>query len=215
MNKTKIDWTDKTWNPVTGCKHGCPYCYARAISKRFGRSFEPEFHHDRLKEINKIKPGEKIFVCSMADLFGSWVPDEWIESVLMRAGTNWMTTFQFLTKNPERYRSFYFGPNMWKGATATNQAQWDRAMNSEVDFVSCEPLLEPINPVGADLRWIIIGGCTGASAKQPQEVWVSKIEEWAGENGIPVFHKDNLGCRVGMARKEFPSPEMPRPKLVT
>ena len=113
MNKTKIDWCDSTWNPVTGCLHGCEYCYARGIANRFGTknqchsfygghpvgkiheleepavvtetgkkspypfNFEPTFHKYRLNEYQN-KKGRNIFVCSMADLFGKWIPDEWI-----------------------------------------------------------------------------------------------------------------------------------------
>lgn len=107
MNRSKIEWCDSTWNPVTGCLHGCEYCYARGIAKRFGFgayepdinkrvlleppvsagkkvpypfNFEPTFHKYRLDEYS-IKKGRTIFVCSMADLFGEWVPDEWIEEV--------------------------------------------------------------------------------------------------------------------------------------
>ena len=81
MQKTKIEWCDMTWNPVTGCKLGCPYCYAAKLARRFGKSFEPEFHSERLAQPAQIKKPQNIFVCSMADLFGEWVPDEWIKAV--------------------------------------------------------------------------------------------------------------------------------------
>ncbi len=77
-----IEWCDWTWNPVTGCEHGCPYCYAAAMARRFKQSFEPEFHPSRLREITRPSLTGKVFVCSNADLFGEWVPRKWIEDVL-------------------------------------------------------------------------------------------------------------------------------------
>jgi len=105
MNRTKIEWTDYTWNPVTGCKHGCPYCYGRKIAKRFKKLFpngyEPTFHPERLKEpYNSVPKSFKsrnpnlpegsamIFTVSMGDLFGNWVPAEWIEAVIKVAEDN-------------------------------------------------------------------------------------------------------------------------------
>ena len=129
MNKTKIDWCDSTWNPVTGCLHGCEYCYARGIANRFGFgayepniaervlietaisagkkipypfNFDPTFHKYRLNEYQN-KKGRNIFVCSMADLFGEWVPDEWIEDVFEACEKAPQHNYLFLTKNPFRY----------------------------------------------------------------------------------------------------------------
>jgi len=84
MNRTRIEWCDFTWNPVTGCYHGCDYCYARRIAHRFFPKtvgFNPYFWRDRLREPLALKKPARIFVCSMADLFGDWVPREWIEAV--------------------------------------------------------------------------------------------------------------------------------------
>ena len=89
LNKTKIEWCDRTWNPVTGCLHGCSYCYARKIAERFKGTkawpdgFKPIFRPERLDDpIIEYGTEQSIFVCSMADLFGEWVPKEWIKSSL-------------------------------------------------------------------------------------------------------------------------------------
>ena len=129
MNKTKIEWCDSTWNPVTGCLHGCEYYYARRIAERFGGcdnpidsrellqpmtitrrngkavdapfpfGFEPTLHRYRLDEPYQRR-GLNIFVCSMADLFGEWVPDEWIEEVMNACLLSPQHRYLFLTKNP-------------------------------------------------------------------------------------------------------------------
>lgn len=148
--KTKIDWTDATWNPVTGCLHGCEYCYARRIAERFGGAsethnnetccecqwitegtgsvhvlehhiydydygrkapypfdFDPTFHRYKLDEPQKWKKPRTIFVCSMADLFGEWVPDEWIKEVFAACEKAPQHRYLFLTKNPARYMKMY------------------------------------------------------------------------------------------------------------
>lgn len=140
-SKTKIDWCDATWNPVTGCLHKCEYCYARGIARRFGGhlqgciepgiyelvqpmyditpmsnelervgrklpypyDFEPTFHRYKLKEPQHWKKPRTIFVCSMADLFGEWVPDEWIKAVFDACDAAPWHRYIFLTKNPKRY----------------------------------------------------------------------------------------------------------------
>lgn len=164
--KTKIDWCDSTWNPVTGCMHGCEYCYARRIAERFGGAsetynnetccecqwitegtgeihslnepifdfdngrnapfpfdFDPTFHRYKLDEPQRWKKPRNIFVCSMADLFGEWVPDEWITEVFRACDAAPQHRFLFLTKNPGRYchleRAGIMpkGDNFWFGAT--------------------------------------------------------------------------------------------------
>ncbi len=210
MNKTSIEWTDYTWNPVTGCLKNCSYCYASAISKRFHISFKPTFHPERLEEPIKLKKPSKIFVCSMADLFGEWVPSEWIHRVLDVVKACPQHTFQFLTKDPKRYSEFTpFYNNVWIGATATDQAYWRYAqfwlasVNAPVKFISVEPFLHRINPFFDGMKfipdWLIIGACTGKEAKQPDPEWVKLLEQSC--KGVSVFHKDNL---IGGYRKEFP-----------
>lgn len=154
MNKTKIDWCDSTWNPVTGCLHGCEYCYARRIANRFSGGgekwkddnlfvldekfyveelekacpypygFKPTLHRYRLDEYTN-KKGRNIFVCSMADLFGEWVPDSWIDEVFKACEKAPQHNYLFLTKNPERYiksekeKRLPWADNFWFGSSVT------------------------------------------------------------------------------------------------
>ena len=118
MNRTKIEWTDFTWNPITGCLNSCPYCYARKIAKRFPNifpnGFKPTFHEDRLAEPYEEVPETfrsknpnlslghaMIFTVSMGEMFGSWVPDTWISKILEVIRDNPWHVFQILTKCPE------------------------------------------------------------------------------------------------------------------
>jgi len=113
----------ETWNVVTGCRHACIYCYARILAegrlkhlKRYGDGFQAvNFHADELRR--KFKPGSLVFVVDMGDLFGSWIPAEWIEAVIQRVWQSPDTDFLFLTKNPWRYHQFTFPPNAILGAT--------------------------------------------------------------------------------------------------
>lgn len=205
-HKTKIEWTDYTWNPVTGCKHGCPYCYARKISNRFYGNFEPTFHPERLKEPYNLKKPSKIFVVSMGDLFGDWVPITWIKEVIKVAEQNPQHTFQFLTKNPFRYTNFNFPKNCWLGTTVNTKDDEKRIpeLNSmsgiNKTFISFEPLLGEINypPI---CSWIIIGAQTNPEI-QPKKEWVQKLIDEAWKRNIPVFLKDNLNWEEKI--KQFP-----------
>lgn len=181
MNKTSIEWCDYTWNPVTGCKHGCPYCYARKIAERFKgtkawpQGFEPMFHSTRLSDPGSSQKHQSIFVCSMADLFGDWVPDAWILSVLSTAALIPQHTYLFLTKNPKRYLTIpgdYLSENFWFGATVTNQQDADRriAVLSAVPkvrkFISFEPLLGVISNLDLDgIDQVILGAQTNPTVE--------------------------------------------------
>ena len=193
MNKTKIEWTDYTWNPVTGCNHGCGYCYARRIAMRFDGHFNPTFHPERLQQPYKQKKASKIFVGSMADLFGEWVPIDWIQQVIKVAKDNPQHTFQFLTKNPKRYHEFQFPSNCWLGVTithpsllATNQLKLFRSL-SNCKFISAEPLLGDVGKLNfKNIDLIIVGAMTGPKAIPPQKKWVKNIKH------LNIFYKDNI-----------------------
>lgn len=259
MNNTRIDWCDSTWNPVTGCKGGCDYCYARSIANRFGGwttggvkttqnffsdppvldsplllerksgkvvkapypfAFTPTFHRYRLEEPLKKRKGQNIFVGSMADLFGWWVPTKWIVEVLDICREAPQHNYLFLTKFPERYVELDHlallphEENFWYGATITNAKQMKRAADSigqlrqEVrSFFSMEPLMEDVARSeawemaynGAYANWIIIGAMTGpgSESQQPCRKWVERIvddvkNELSPFYPIPVFMKGNL-----------------------
>lgn len=259
MNNTRIDWCDSTWNPVTGCKGGCDYCYARSIANRFGGwttggvkttqnffsdppvldsplllerksgkvekapypfAFTPTFHRYRLEEPLKKQKGQNIFVGSMSDLFGRWVPTKWIVEVLDICRKAPQHNYLFLTKFPERYVELDHlallphEENFWYGATITNAKQMKRAADSigqlrqEVrSFFSMEPLMEDVARSeawemaynGAYANWIIIGAMTGpgSESQQPCREWVERIvddvkNELSPFYPIPVFMKGNL-----------------------
>ena len=226
-----IEWAKWTWNPVTGCKHGCKYCYARDIAKRFTGHFNPEFHEDRLNapqftripEKRKDEPGiHNVFVCSMADLFGEWVPDEWIQRVMEQVKQYPQWNFLFLTKNPKRYLTVDFPVNCWVGASADTQERMDTALEvfrtlhskghkPTVTFTSCEPLSEEITLEYNDLNelsqyfdWLIIGGrskSSGMAAGQPEWSWVEKLLFQSRTAGLKLYFKPNLTVKP----KEYPT----------
>lgn len=240
MNKTKIDWCDSTWNPVTGCLHGCEYCYARGIANRFGFgayepnidervliepavsagkkvpypfNFEPTFHKYRLNEYQN-KKGRNIFVCSMADLFGKWIPDEWIEEVFEACEKAPQHNYLFLTKNPKRYEKIlgrYMPPNMWFGWSQTgpmgNKCDFSTHHSIKI-FISIEPLLEPFKEFhikGVD--WVIIGAETGKRKDKviPERKWIEDIVNECRKADIPVFMKSSLSDIWGEPLiQEFP-----------
>lgn len=245
MNQSKIEWCDSTWNPVTGCLHGCEYCYARKIANRFGREvldraeesknglhcvynkvesnpypylFEPTLHAYRFDEPQRKTKPRTIFVCSMADLFGEWVPDEWIEEVFAACDKAPQHRYLFLTKNPQRYLKLGEAgklpkrPNMWYGSTVTSSDMEYFYSNFHNVFLSIEPLLaeypKVTRPKNIGLNWIIIGAETGNRKDKvvPEKAWIDNICESADEIGIPVFMKDSLIPIVGEEnmRREFP-----------
>jgi protein gp37 len=222
FNRTNenIEWAKWSWNPVTGCKNTCSYCYARDIANRFYKQgFKPTFHKNRLSAPmnTKIKKSEKdisgihnVFVCSMADLFGDWVDKKWIDAILesVRNAPEWI--FIFLTKNPNRLSEFKFPDNAWVGATIDIQDKVKKTENAfknvkaKVKFISCEPLKEQIVFNNLSLfNWLIIGGQSKSSNEpefQPQWEWVESLLNQARENNLKVYFKPNLKVQP----KEYP-----------
>ena len=242
MNKTKIDWCDSTWNPVTGCLHGCEYCYARGIANRFGFgayepnidervliepavsagkkvpypfNFEPTFHKYRLNEYQN-KKGRNIFVCSMADLFGEWVPDEWIEEVFKACHDATQHNYLFLTKNPERYAELGMpcGNYLWYGTSVCKKDDIQKCKCLPLGgkkFVSIEPILEDLDIIGEPIinyvDWVIIGAETGRRKNKviPERKWIEDIVNECKENGTAVFMKSSLSDIWGEPLiQEFP-----------
>jgi protein gp37 len=215
---TGIEWALWSWNPVTGCRHNCPYCYARDIAERFyDQKFEPSLYPGRLcAPQNTPFPEQKaaewighknVFVCSMADLFGRWVPAEWIEAVLSKVRAAPLWNFLFLTKFPVRMAEFDFPENAWVGTTVDCQARVANAEKSfrkvkaGVKWLSIEPLIEPLRfaDIGA-FQWLVLGGASRSSQTpewHPPVRWIADIEATAAAAGVPFYEKDNLrGERV-------------------
>jgi len=207
MNLTKIDWADFSWNPVWGCRNACPYCYARAIAHRWGKSFEPHWMERNFQRPMPKEPS-RIFVNSMSEV-AYWEP-EWWDRILRRITETPEHVFMFLTKHPRAYEGKSFPENCWLGVTVTHMG----AMNALADaifettwddkylmFLSIEPMLESIKMyVRPD--WIILGAETGNRKDRviPKPEW---IEPFLSID-IPLFMKHNLPWS-GRWRKEFPA----------
>lgn len=223
FNRTNsnIEWAAFSWNPVTGCEHGCEYCYARDIANRFyPQGFEPTFHPARLAAPTNTKLIQPrwlddkgyngVFVCSMADLFGDWVPQEWIDAVLDTTRNSSQWNFIFLTKNPKRLIDIDWPSNAWVGTTVDIQARVKQAKDafSQFDaakkFVSCEPMLEELKFSRLEVfDWVIIGGRSKNSRLpefQPNPWWAINLSYEAREAGCQVYWKTNLTARL----REYP-----------
>ena len=209
----KIDWTDYSWNPISGCKHDCDYCYMIRMNKRFNKEFTPKFHPERLKEIQKIQEPSKIFVGSSGDMLGDWVKSADICAVLDVVNLYPEHTFQFLTKNPKRYEDFIFPKNAWLGTTVdgtdktiTNLATLALLENDNLKFVSFEPLLksipESLFKYFDRIDWVIIGADSNPGARSPPMDWAESIIRQARLHKTPVFVKDNYHYPKRI--KEFP-----------
>ena len=253
MNRSKIEYVDHTWNPITGCLHDCEYCYAKAIAKRFsgdirlnlksehyekqgelfilkdkfiteeGNSlafpfgFAPTFHHNRLNYLEQLKSGFNVFVGAMADIFGWWMPDEYISKVFDECLKVGRHNYIFLTKNPARYSELYdqgilpLMTNFWYGSTVTRKSDPIAKLPGGNSFICIEPILEKPRFLGNDIKicdWIIVGAETGNRKGRviPTIEWINKITDYADRVGIPVFMKDSLIEIMGSEnmRQEFP-----------
>ncbi len=219
MNKTKIEWTDYTWNPITGCLHGCPYCYARKIAERFPKAFPngfaPSFHISRLYEPARLKKPANIFTVSMGDMFGDWVPKIWIDLIFEQMKQCPQHTFQILTKNPGRINVVVsgdmFAPNIWLGTSVEKYGIDNRIGELQKvprfhKFVSFEPLQGSIMSDLSGIEWVIIGAQTNPT-KFPSSETVQSVLYHAKE--IPVFFKNNMrgcpGVTERMFRQEYPT----------
>jgi len=210
MNRTKIEWTDYTWNPIVGCRRNCFYCYARKIAMRFYGSFEPRMFWNRLDEPAEVKKPSKIFVCSMGEMFGDWVPMGWTNAILDAITKSHWHTFQILTKQPQNLNFFTYPPNVWLGITIDgleSQEIMEKDLDCLLDtgamikFVSFEPLLGEVKLDLDGVQWIIIGARTNPE-KQPKKEWVQRLIDEARSHNIPIFLKNNLKWPIRI--QEFP-----------
>lgn len=213
MNNTKIPWTKKTWNPVTGCTKysaGCAHCYAETIANRFKNAFPKGFavtlHPERLDEPKKVKKPTMFFVCSMGDLFHNDVPDMFIDRVMATINECRQHIFQVLTKRTENMYNYFaewcddefdnVPSNCWFGTTVENADEkyridiQRRMQNVSVKFLSCEPLLSDLGTIDLNgIDWVIVGGESGNQARPMKKEWVLNIKRQCDEQGVPFFFK--------------------------
>jgi protein gp37 len=208
--QTTIEWTESTWNPVTGCTKvsaGCANCYAERISKRlratgqkrYHNGFKLTFHPEALDEPYHWKKPRIIFVNSMSDLFHEKIPFEFIRDVFQAMNDNKHHTFQILTKRSERLREMapklYWSENIWMGVTIESNGYVRRAddlrkVDAAVRFLSLEPLLGPLPDLELDgIDWVIVGGESGPGARPMKEKWVLDIKQKCEKENIPFFFK--------------------------
>ncbi len=172
--------------------------------------YDSTIYRHRLKEPLKVKEPAKIFVVDVGDLFGAWVPQEWIEQVLDVTKQCPQHTFQFLTKNPKRLLEFEFGSNCWVGTTVNSDKDTERAeivkkVSALVRFLSIEPLLGEVTFDLRGFQWLIIGAQTGKNPPLPADKWIEAIVTQAGRLAISVFMKDNLRQGYsGRLLKDYP-----------
>jgi len=203
MNKTKIEWTDYTWNPIKGlCPVGCWYCYARKIYKRFGMNPKVRLNLNELIMPFPKKPS-KIFVCSTFELFHP-IADKWRDEIFEVINLELRHTFIILTKMPENIDR-PMPDNVWLGVSVTGENDFWRAkqlcgIKAKMKFVSIEPLLSDdcsgpsfTGPILDELSWGIIGRLTGHGKKwDPSKETVSRFVRLFKTRDIPVFLKNNL-----------------------
>ena len=210
MKTTKIEWTDKTWNPITGCTKksaGCAHCYAEVMAQRlkamrlekYRNGFELTLHEDNLDEPFSWKKAHNIFVCSMSDIFHENVPFEFVDKIMSTIKRTPQHRYQILTKRSERMREFFqtriVPQNVWLGVTvecASSKVRIDhlRDLNAPIKFLSCEPLIEDLGELNlADIDWIIVGGESGSKARPMKLEWVTNIRRQVEQQRAAFFFK--------------------------
>lgn len=264
---TSIEWTDVTWNPVTGCSKvspGCAHCYAERVTHRFNRDALPwtpanaavnvVLHPERLDAPLHWRKPRRVFVNSMSDLFHENVPDEFIARVFAVMALSPWHTYQVLTKRPELMHAYMTDfalrvnahgwpegvpmaprfranglpnavdwplPNVWLGVSVENQHWADERIPlllqtpAAVRFVSCEPLLGPVdlsrwmgcNDPGCCtpwLDWVIVGGESGPKARPMDLAWARSLRDQCRAASVPFFMKQLGGARPGASLEALP-----------
>lgn len=217
--RTGIEWTDRTWNPATGCTKvspGCKNCYAETLTKRFRNTFPNGFrftlHPERLYEPLKWRRPSLVFVNSMSDLFHEDMPDEFLLAVFEVMVSCPQHTFQVLTKRAERLLELAselpWPDNVWMGVSVENQKfAWRvdalRQSPAKVKFLSCEPLLGPLQLDLRGIDWVITGGESGPRHRPVDVDWVRSIRDQCLEANVAFFHKQWGGAQPKSRGREL------------
>lgn len=211
MNQSKIEWTEQTWNPVTGCTKispGCKHCYAETMALRlqamgaagYAHGFALTLHEERLHQPLRRKKPTVYFVNSMSDLFHEDVPDHFIEQVMAVAAQTPQHTYQILTKRAERLPTFFsqrvVPANVWLGVSVEDRRyglpriDHLRPVAARIRFLSVEPLLEHLGPMNlAGIHWVIVGGESGPKARPMRPEWVLAVRDQCVAAGTAFFFK--------------------------
>lgn len=209
---SKIEWTEQTWNPVTGCTKvspGCKHCYAEVMAHRlqamgaggYSRGFQLTLHPERLQQPMKRKKPTVYFVNSMSDLFHEDVPDEYIAEVMGIMAQTPQHTYQVLTKRAERLPDFFSRhpapANMWLGVSVEDRkygvsriAHLQQVQGASIRFLSIEPLLEDVGELNlAGIDWVIVGGESGHHARPMHPEWAESVRDQCEAAEVAFFFK--------------------------
>ncbi|MBZ0256296.1 phage Gp37/Gp68 family protein [bacterium] len=208
--KTRIEWTEYTWNPITGCSKispGCKHCYAERMAKRLKAMNQPRYSNgfaltlqpEALDAPLRWKKPSIIFVNSMSDMFHKNVPLSYIQEIFEVMGKASQHTFQILTKRSNRLldlsSKLEWRKNIWIGVSVENEKYINRIydlenVNANVRFLSLEPLLGPLNNIPLEkIDWVIVGGESGPGARPMQPQWCRSIRDQCNEHQVPFFFK--------------------------
>jgi len=207
---SKIEWTETTWNPVTGCdkvSQGCKFCYAERLAKRlkamgnhrYQNGFSVTLHQDLITLPLKWKQPRVIFVNSMSDLFHDKVPFSFIEKIFVTMNESPQHVYQILTKRSVRLKEMAgdlpWSPNVWMGVSVEDGRVLQRIddlrnVPAYVRFLSCEPLIGPLENLNlGGIHWVIVGGESGPKARPMKTEWVTSILEQCRRSDVPFFFK--------------------------
>lgn len=211
MAESKIEWTEQTWNPATGCTKvspGCKHCYAETMAVRlkamgaggYSAGFELAIHPERLAQPVKRKKPTVWFVNSMSDLFHEDISDGFLDQVFETIRATPQHTYQILTKRAKRLPTYFAGRecprNVWLGVSVENRRYGVpridclRKVEARVRFLSVEPLLQDVGPIDlTDIHWVIVGGESGPKARPMKPEWVEAVRQQCEAQGAAFFFK--------------------------
>ncbi len=217
-SKSRIEWTEQTWNPTSGCTKispGCKHCYAETMAIRlkamgsqgYANGFQLTVHPYRLAQPLKRKKPTIYFVNSMSDLFHEDIPDSFLDEVFSVVTKTPQHTFQILTKRAERLPLYFSNrkcpENVWLGVSVEDRAfglpriESLREVNASIRFLSVEPLLESLGNINlAGIQWVIVGGESGPKARPMQKEWVDEIRIKCEAENVAFFFKQWGGWGV-------------------
>lgn len=222
--RSHIEWTEMTWNPVTGCSKisaGCKYCYAERMAKRlkamgverYKNGFRVTLQPDLLDAPLHWREPRIVFVNSMSDLFHEKVPLEYIQQVFETIDKCPQHTFQILTKRSKRLKEISkelpWPSNLWMGVSVEDQRVIQRIddlrlVPARIRFLSCEPLIGPLENLMLDgIDWVIVGGESGPKARPMKKEWVTSIHRQCREADVPFFFKQWGGVRKDLTGREL------------